>query len=261
MKLGIGSFSYPWHIYHQKMDAFGLLSKAAELGVKVVQICDNLPLIELTPEENNQIAAHAQALGIQIEVGTRGLSAENVKSHLALCAIYRSPILRMVIDTKEFEPDLSEIVAILRPLLGDLEAANVVLAIENHDRFRARDLRWIISSLGSKWVAICLDGANSLGAGEDIYTVLDQLAPHVVNLHLKDFSIRRLPTQLGFVVEGQASGDGMLDLDAMLPRLASSISAIIELWVPERESIDATLSLEETWVNRSIDNMMRILNP
>jgi sugar phosphate isomerase/epimerase len=259
MKLGIGSFSYPWHIVYQKMDVFDLLDKAAEHRIEVVQVCDNLPLINLSTEENRGVAARAKALGIQVEVGTRGLSAKNVMRHLDLCKIYRSPILRIVIDTKEYEPSLPEIIAILRPLLAELEAANVVLAIENHDRFRARDLRQIIDTLASDRVGICLDGANSLGAGEDIYTVLDQLAPLVVNLHLKDFSIRRLPTQLGFIVEGQASGDGMLDLQSMLPRLPQNITAIVELWVPERESLDATLSLENAWVERSISNMKAIL--
>jgi len=259
MKLGIGSFSYPWHIFHQRMDVYGLLDKAAEHGIEIVQVCDNLPLINLSIEENSRVAARAQALGIQVEVGTRGLSAEIVRSHLALCKIYRSPILRIVIDTKEYEPSLPEIVAILQPLLKELEAADVVLAIENHDRFHARDLRQIIDTLGSDRVGLCLDGANSLGAGEDIYTVLDQLAPCVVNLHLKDFSIRRLPTQLGFIVEGQASGDGMLDLQSMLPRLPPSISAIVELWVPERESLEATLALENAWVERSISNMKVML--
>lgn len=259
MKLGIGSFTYPWHIAYKSMDAFALLATAVKHQIAVVQICDNLPLIDLSSDENHRLAEASRAAGIQIEVGTRGLSVENVISHLGLCQLYQSPILRIVIDKRGYEPDVAEIIATIRSLLPALSEGNVVLAIENHDRFRARDLKHIIDTIGSPHVGICLDGANSLGAGEDIYTVLDQLAPYVVNLHLKDFSIKRLATQLGFLVEGQASGDGMLDLQSILPRLSPSISAIIELWIPERENQEATLALENSWAERSISNMKAML--
>ncbi|NTW36601.1 MAG: hypothetical protein HGB17_10810, partial [Syntrophobacteraceae bacterium] len=50
MRLGIGSYTFPWavgmpgHRPAQPMTALDLLDKATQLGVGVVQICDNLPL-------------------------------------------------------------------------------------------------------------------------------------------------------------------------------------------------------------------------
>lgn len=50
MKLGVGSYAYAWAIGvpgHQParpLDAFGFLERAAGLGVRLVQICDNLPM-------------------------------------------------------------------------------------------------------------------------------------------------------------------------------------------------------------------------
>ena len=57
-RIGIGSWTYPWAAGtvrnwrpEQPMSPSGLVRQAAELGVKVVQIADNLPLDELTIAE------------------------------------------------------------------------------------------------------------------------------------------------------------------------------------------------------------------
>ncbi len=68
-----------------------------------------------------------------------------------------------------------------------------------------------------------------------------------VNLHLKDFGIRRLPHLMGFQIDGRPAGQGMLDV----PRLVAEVShyercqtAILEQWViPEADS--ATTMAEE----------------
>ncbi len=57
MKSGIGSWCYAWaigrpgHPPKQPMGAIDLLHKAAELGVSVVQVADNLPLDQLPSAE------------------------------------------------------------------------------------------------------------------------------------------------------------------------------------------------------------------
>ncbi|WPP50305.1 hypothetical protein [Catalinimonas niigatensis] len=50
MRLGISSYTYTWavgvpgHFPAQRLDVFGLIRKASELGLSCVQIADNLPL-------------------------------------------------------------------------------------------------------------------------------------------------------------------------------------------------------------------------
>ena len=93
----------------------------------------------------------------------------------------------MVIDSKGFVPDLKPIISIIRDLLPELKSRNIRLAIENHDRFKAREFEKIIQAVGSDLVGICLDSVNSMGAGEGFETVSEILLPYTINLHVKDF--------------------------------------------------------------------------
>mgnify|MGYP000944512212 CR=1 FL=1 len=76
MKLGISSYTYPWAIGvpgyppERPMSALGLLDRARDVGVEVVQICENLPLDRLAPAELEALAERARELGISLEVGT-----------------------------------------------------------------------------------------------------------------------------------------------------------------------------------------------
>jgi sugar phosphate isomerase/epimerase len=135
------------------------------------------------------------------------------------------------------------------------ERAGVVLAIENHDRFKARTLHRIVEQVSSSHLGVCLDTANSLGCGEGIDQVLDTLAGIVVNLHVKDFVTRRLPHNKGFVVEGAPAGKGLLDIPAILARLPRDISAIVELWPPPEDDIEASVAKEHAWAAESVRYM------
>ena len=107
MRLGVSSFTFPWAIggidndYPISMTAFELLEKANALGAEVLQIADNLPIGHLSNEELGQLRTMADSFGIALEVGTRGISTTNIARFLEIAAILGSPILRIVIDTKE----------------------------------------------------------------------------------------------------------------------------------------------------------------
>jgi sugar phosphate isomerase/epimerase len=110
-------------------------------------------------------------------------SHHRVLTYLEIAKEFKSPILRIVTDTNTFKPDPGQVVEIVRKLTGPLEAAGVVLAIENHDRFTAPTLASMIHSIASPWVGICLDTVNSFGALEPPETVIETLGPLAVNLH------------------------------------------------------------------------------
>ena len=80
-----------------------------------------------------------------------------------------------------------------------LSVAAVILTVEAAIRFlgpslsdelrdfaalpaRAKSLAEIIERAGGEGVGICLDTANSLGCGEDVFTVLRTLAPWIVKV-------------------------------------------------------------------------------
>jgi len=264
MRLGIGSYTYTWAIGvpgstpADPLSVGQLLERASSLGVRVVQVCDNLPLTSLPPDELDAVERHARERQLALEVGMRGLEPANVLRHLELARRFGGNFLRLVVDSPGDEPAPEEAVARLKPLADRFRAADVRLAIENHDRFPTRVLAQMIEALGVDWAGICLDTVNSLGALEGPEVVVQTLAQYTLNLHIKDFTIRRVSSQMGFVVEGCPAGEGRLDLPWLLQQLGGSernLSAIVELWTPPAGSLEETIQREATWTEASVRNL------
>ncbi len=269
MKLGIGTFAYPWAIGlsyfmpEDPMDAFNFIRTCSDVGVHLVQIADNLPLHQLSIDERDKLYQHALKLGVDIEVGTRGLKPDNIKLYLEIARQFNSPILRVVIDKDEFKPDINEINQIISQLLPEFEAAGVILAIENHDRFKSYELADIIRIADSPFVGICLDTVNSFGALEGPEVVVENLGPYTVNLHVKDFTINRIKSNMGFNLIGTIAGEGMLNVPWLLKKLkdyGKEVNVILEVWMPPEERIKPTLLKEQEWVEKSIINLKKHLS-
>jgi sugar phosphate isomerase/epimerase len=259
MRLGIGSYTYAWSIgvpgYEtpaNPMDAFRLLDRAVAFGVTVVQICDNLPLTDLTDRDLTRLAERAFSAGVQIEVGTRGIGDENLRTYLRLAQRFKAPFVRVVIDQGDDEPTPEEAILRLRPIVAEYAAAGIKLAIENHDRFPVQTLAGMVEALGKNNVGICLDTVNSFGSLEGPEVVIPTLAPYTINLHIKDFQIRRADHNMGFVIEGTPAGKGRLNGVQTLARLPQCRTAILELWTPYQGTIADTISLENRWVEESL---------
>ena len=268
MRLGISSYSYTWSIGvpgsipENPITAVDLLSQAVRLGVGVVQIADNLPLDRLTRSELRDLKARADAQGISIEVGTRGIDRVNLQHYLKLASFLGSPILRIVVDTPNHHPTPDEVVDTLQYLENAFKAARIRLAIENHDRFPCATLVKMIDSLGKDWTGICLDTVNSLGALEGPDVVIKLLGPLAINLHLKDFTIFRASHLMGYAVEGRPAGKGDLDIPGLLKKLSlfgQHPNAILELWTPPESSIHETIAKEHLWVNESISYLREFI--
>jgi sugar phosphate isomerase/epimerase len=266
MRLGISSYTYTWSIGVQgyeppwsPMGATDLLERAIGHGVSVLQVADNLPLTGLLPAELDAFTERARAANIAIEVGTRGIEHENLRAYLALARRFGAPFVRVVIDRKGDEPTPAEAVARLRPLLPEFADAGVALAIENHDRFRAKTLAGLVEALGPEHVGICLDTVNSFGSLEGPEVVVATLKPYVRNLHVKDFTIRRLGHQMGFVIEGCPAGQGRLDVPWLIGQLPRNISAILELWTPLGETMKETIARESQWAEESVAYLKPLL--
>ena len=268
MRLGISTFTYTWAIGipgkepEKRMDAGALLQKAIDLGIQCVQFADNLPLHTFAEPALDDLAAFAQQQGIFTEIGMRGLFPELVLPYIAIARQFHSPFLRIVVDGPSFHPSPQEVIDRIEDLLPDLKESNIILAIENHDRFTARTFASIIEKLGSKQVGICLDSVNSMGAGEGVETVVDILAPYTLNLHVKDFQVQRVAHMMGFVVEGRPAGKGMLNTEWLLEKLApynKCQSAILELWTPPEENIQTTIEKENRWAQESIQYLKHII--
>lgn len=268
MRLGLGSYACTWALgvpgypSRKRMDLLGFLKLAAELELDLVQIADNVPLERLSAGELEQLRRNSVNLGIDLEIGTRGIGKDHLACFLELALFLNSQLVRVVVDKADSKPAPEQVVAALRGILPRYEDSSVVLAIENHDRFSVHTLADIVEEVGSPNLGICLDTVNSFGALEGPGVVIDVLGPLTVNLHLKDFSISRLDHMMGFVVEGKAAGEGRLNIPWMLNRLAAQErdpNAILELWPPLQSSVEETIELERRWLFRSISYLKQVL--
>ncbi|MCI9024276.1 MAG: TIM barrel protein [Dorea sp.] len=262
-KLGISSFCYPFAVgvagfepVH-RMTAKGLLEEAVRLDVPVVQFGDNLPLDLLMEMELKALSEYAEERELKIEVGTRGLTEENIYRYLKIAHRLNSDLLRVVIDLKEYEPEKEEIIKVIKNVLPALKENNCVLGIENHDRFPSYVYADIMRTIDSSYVGIVLDTVNSFGCEENTRQVMNELAEYTVCFHVKDFKIARIPNAMGFEVTGTKAGDGFLDIPSMMEELKRKskrdFSTILELWMHPEKEIETTIEKEKLWVEKSID--------
>ena len=262
MRLGIGTYTFPWavgvegRVPREPLSVLDVLRRARQLGVHVVQFCDNLPLTSLSPAELAAAHAFARDHQMAVEIGTRGVAdTANLLANVELARRFQSPLVRLVLDSKGHEPTPAECCALLRPLLPRFADAGVQLAIENHDRFPSPTLASLVEALGPDRVGICLDTVNSLGALEGPEVVVKTLAPYTLNLHLKDFTIERVSSQMGFVVNGCAVGQGRLNVPWLLEQLRAAgrdVNAILELWTPLGPTLEDTVTREAAWAGESV---------
>ena len=260
MILGLSSYTFGWAVgvpgnapVHP-LDEHGLLDQCREHGIKLLQIGDNLPLHTFDDARLNRLAERVAREGVQLEVGARRLTLERVAEYATIARRLGAKLIRFVIDDADYHPAPEAVSIVLRqcvPLLAGLR-----LGLENHDRFPAATLREMIESADSNRIGVCLDTANSLGAGEGLDTVVRELGPLTVNLHIKDFQIARVPHLMGFTVEGRPAGTGQLDVPRLLEKLAPfqrCESAVLELWTPPEAGLERTIAKEESWAAQSLE--------
>lgn len=264
MRFGISSYTYTWSVGVQgseppdPWDEKRLVEMAAQLGVDCLQIADNLPLDTFSPQRLGELKHAARQAGIELEAGARGLTPERLGQYIHIARTLNAGLLRFVIDMEGFAPNVEEVIRIIRDALPGLERENVTLAIENHDRLKAREFEEIITGVDHPLVGICLDSVNSMGAGEGIEPVTMLLAPYTFNLHIKDFEVKRHPHKMGFTIEGTPAGRGQLDLDWMLAQLGERCrSAILELWTPPESTLEETIRKERQWAGESVHYLKR----
>jgi sugar phosphate isomerase/epimerase len=259
MQLGLSSFTFGWavgvpgHPPANPLDEPGLLDRCRAEQIHLLQIGDNLPLHTFESSRLQALAQRAAREQVQLEVGARGLTPERITQYTAIARQLGARLIRFVIDDAGYQPPPETITSILRdagPLLDGLQ-----LGLENHDRFPAAGLRRLVESTGDPRIGVCLDTANSLGAGEGLGEVAATLAPVTLNLHVKDFQIERVSSLMGFTVRGCAAGSGLLDLPGLLAQLApfgKCQTAVLELWTPYQASVESTINLEADWARESI---------
>lgn len=267
MILGISSFAYGWSVGigentpSHPMSEIDLVKSTFTHELHCLQIGDNLPLHTFSEDRLNTFKVDLEKNNIRLEIGARKLTADHFQRYIELSSFFNSPLLRFVIDGDDYEPNLHTITALLHSFVPELEKRKITLGIENHDRFRAKDLANIMRAIDSKHVGICLDCVNSMGAGEGLEYVVDILAPYAVNLHIKDFKVERLWHKMGFTIMGAPAGKGLSNIPMILEKLKPynrCESAVLEQWVPLDVNIEEVCKKERDWVSIGIQYLKRL---
>lgn len=270
MMLGINTYTFMWSIGFQSVNpaypdkaacprnpltALGLLEKARTLDIKLVQTGPNLPIDQLPEVELEFFIQTAIDWGIHLELGTRGLDKDHLSRQASLAHRVGATLIRTLPEIHgNYITDAGVLLPVLRAVLPMLEGEGLQLAIEN-GRIPASDLRLVLDEVGNPHVGVVLDMVNSLAVPEGWKEVTRQLAPHTMCVHYKDFTIRRAWHMMGFICEGTPSGKGLLEPAWLFDALKVSpydFNIIIELWPPERDSLEETIALEQQWAEESV---------
>jgi sugar phosphate isomerase/epimerase len=271
MKLGIGTYCYMWAIGFkfgdkeakpaQPMTALGLLNRAVELGVHLVQYGPNLALSALPDRELEELIASARQSNVELEVGTRGLETDHLRREIEIAKLTGSKLIRTIPEIGGKPVEARAVPQYLKQIVPLLEKEGVKLGLEN-GKIPARELAWALDQVKSPQLGVVLDMANSLAIPEGWRDVTEILAPYTICLHHKEFVVQRVWYMMGFTVEGRPAGTGQVDTPWLLNMLDSAgaqYNVILEVWPPEQPTVAASIALEDKWVRESIPYLRQFI--
>ncbi|WGW11546.1 TIM barrel protein [Saxibacter everestensis] len=257
--IGLSSYAFFWQMSDRMSAPLTLpqaLEKTRELGIDVFQICDYQPIEAMTDPELAEIRNLADSLGISLELGTKGIRPEHLRRFLHIAELLEAPLLRTMFAVPDHTPDIDEATSVLADVLPEFNEADVRIAIETYEQVPTADVLEVIRRIDDPRLGICSDPANTVAALEAPTAVIDAVAPHVLNMHVKDFAFQRRDGWVGFSLTGAPLGEGLLDYDYMAAAIqpaARDINQIIEHWLPWQGSEQETIRLENQWTQQSID--------
>lgn len=264
MKIGLSTYAFTWRLSERMarpMTLADMLAETAALGGDVFQICDYPAIESFAGPDLDALAGQARELGITLELGTRGLGVDKLGRYLDIAAALDVHLLRSMFNDAETRPTPAQAEQCLRAIAPRLERQDVTLALETYEQVPVETLVRTVAALDNPRIGICLDPANCVAALEMPDDVIERTADRVTNLHIKDFQFTRADGWVGFRLLGCALGDGLLELDAMLDRVAPQsrgINLIVEHWLDWQDDADTTAAIEAGWTRHSMDILRSI---
>jgi sugar phosphate isomerase/epimerase len=231
VRFGLDLFS----LRSQGWTPIALLDWCAQRHVKVVHFSEIRFIGSLDAENLRRVRAHADDLGIDLEIGMRsicptstmfdkaqGTAEEQLAKMVDAARIVRSPIVRCVLGSSAdrqapggIEAHIEETIKVLRNLRPRMVDSGVKIAIENHaGDMQAHELKTLIEGAGPDFVGVCLDSGNPLWTIESPHLTLETLAPYVLTSHMRDSAVWR--TEKGAAVSWTRMGEGNIGMQDYL---------------------------------------------
>ncbi|WP_394428410.1 sugar phosphate isomerase/epimerase family protein [Streptomyces sp. SGAir0957] len=263
MAYGISTYAYFWRISGRAPKPLSLLDMLVdtkELGGQVFQICDYPDIETYDAARLADVRDAARDLGLRLELGTRGVGPAHLAKYLDMARQLDVTLVRSMMNTADHRPSVDEAVTLLRQALPAYVSAGVTLGLETYEQVSTDDLLAVVKGVDTPHLGVVLDPGNSVARLERPADVVAATAPHVVNIHVKDFAFTRRDGWVGFTYAGCPLGTGLLDYDAMIAAVRPDergLHQIVEHWLPwQDEGFDATARLEHQWTRHSITTLL-----
>lgn len=239
IRFGIDLFS----IRSSGWTPFQYLDYCAKWKAKVVHFSEIRFIGSLEPEHLKKVRAHAESLGIEIELGMRsicptskafdsqaGTAEQQLEKMIASAKTVGSPIVRCFLGTMAdrgsgkpgsptIEQNIDNTVKVLRAVRSRATGEGIRIALENHaGDMQGRELKMLIEAAGPDFVGAVIDSGNPLWTLEDPHLTLDLLAPYVLSSHVRDSIVWRVPE--GAAMRWVRMGEGNVDIDGWVRKYA-----------------------------------------
>ncbi len=227
VRFGVDMYS----VNRQGWTSFQMLDWAAKWEVKVVHFSEIGFIGGLEAENLRRVRAHADTLGIDLEIGMRsicptsamfdaaqGTAEAQLAKMVDAATLVRSPIVRCVLGSAAdrrspggIEARIDDMVKVLKNSRARLMDAGVKVAIENHaGDMQARELRMLIEAAGPEFVGVTIDSGNPVWTIEDPHLTLETLAPYVLTSHVRDSAVWMTPQ--GIAAQWTRVGEGTIGI-------------------------------------------------
>jgi 3-oxoisoapionate decarboxylase len=225
--LGLDTYS----LRAQGWTAFQQLDFCAAHGVRVAHFSEPRLIGSLDRAHLERVRAHADALGIGLEIGmlsicptsgifdpAQGTADQQLARVIDAAVIAGSPLVRCVLGNTfdrrtpgGIERHIEETLKVLHRVRSRAVDSGVKIAVENHSGdMQARELRMLVEAAGTDYVGVCIDSGNASWALEDPHLTLETLAPYVLTSHMRDSAVWNSPE--GVVAQWTRMGEGNVDL-------------------------------------------------
>jgi sugar phosphate isomerase/epimerase len=239
VKFGLDLFS----LRSQGWTPFQYLDFASKWGMRVVHFSEIRFLGSLEEENLKRVRAHAEELGIEVEIGmlsicptstifnkSQGTAEEQLTRMAAAAHTVGSRIVRCVLGTSAdrtgaipIEGHIENTVQVLHNVRSRILDAGLKVAIENHaGDMQAREVKTLIEEAGKDFVGSCLDSGNPLWTIEDPHLTLETLAPYVLTSHVRDTAMWNTPQ--GVAVAWTRMGEGNIGIEDYIREYAAKCS-------------------------------------
>jgi 3-oxoisoapionate decarboxylase len=233
IRFGIDLFS----IRSQGWTPFQYLDYCAKNKAKVVHFSEIRFIGNLEAGHLKQVRAHADKLGIEVEIGMRsicptskafdpsqGTAEEQITRMIEAAKNVGSPIVRAFLGTMAdrvgpipIEGHIENTAKVLRNMKSRVQDAGLKIAIENHaGDMQGRELKTLIEAAGKDFVGACIDSGNPCWTLEDPHVTLETLAPYGLTSHVRDSALWRVPE--GVAMRWVRLGEGNVGISDWIRR-------------------------------------------